>query len=67
MDNLNNLRNFLHKEDYDSEPVYYCTHCKSLYILIADDQDFCEKCGNTKIAVTSLEEWQRLKKEYDNK
>ena len=33
--------------EYDSEKVYSCKHCKSLYIKVDDDgNDICHRCGS---------------------
>ena len=39
----------LSKEDYNNEPVYYCTECMSLRIRNIDGTDYCDKCGSTNI------------------
>ena len=58
-------------EDYNSEPVYYCKHCLSLAVLnIPDVPDtcYCDKCGSTDIASSSIEEWEELyQKKYGHK
>ena len=43
------------KEQYDKEPVYACTYCKSIVILTDEDgNDYCVKCRNS---VNELEEY----------
>lgn len=47
--------------NYNDEPVLYCTHCLSL--LIVDDEyvgDYCLDCGCTDIAETHIEDWERI-------
>lgn len=39
----------LSKEDYNNEPVYYCSECLSLKIRDIDGTDYCDKCGSTNI------------------
>lgn len=54
------------KEDYNSLPVRYCSKCYSLrigYIQGADNSDYCESCGCSDIAETSIEEWEKLYEE----
>ena len=54
------------KEQYDEEPVYYCSRCLSLnirQISSIEGLDYCDDCGSTKIATTSIEEWERMYKE----
>lgn len=55
----------LTKEDYNNEPVYYCSNCLSLKILsLSEHIDFCDECGSTEINTTSIYEWEEL---YKNK
>lgn len=51
------------KTDYNKEPVYYCIHCLSLKIMKEEDFDYCDECGSTDIAQTSIENWEKLYKE----
>lgn len=51
---------------YNDELVHYCTNCLSLKIktvLVDDDLDYCEECGATDIAQTSIENWEEMYKE----
>ena len=50
-------------EDYNDEPVHYCKQCLSLKIKIVGGFDFCDDCGDTDIASTSIEEWEKLYEE----
>lgn len=51
--------------DFNSEPVVYCSHCLSLKIMKLDDNvDFCDNCGSTDTETTDIESWKRL---YENK
>lgn len=50
--------------NYDEEPVYYCTRCLSLNILIMDNGsdgefDYCGDCGCTHIEKTDIDTWQK--------
>lgn len=49
-------------EDYDSEPVKYCSKCHSLKIKYEEDFDteYCAECGGTDIKECSIEEWESL-------
>lgn len=55
--------------DYDSEPVVYCSNCLSLKIKHNDalDMDYCD-CGCTDIKECMPEEWEKLyEKKYGKK
>ena len=57
-------------QDYDLEPVVYCSKCYSLKIKHDDvfDEDYCTDCGCTDISESSIEEWEELyEKRYGNK
>lgn len=56
--------------DYDSEPVFYCSVCLSLNIKHEEaiDSDCCGECGSTAIDVASFEEWEKkYEKRYGHK
>jgi hypothetical protein len=53
----------MNKEQYNQEPVYYCTHCLSLDIELTDSEDhnslsFCGHCGATDIKSTDIHTWE---------
>lgn len=50
----------LSKEDYNNEPVYYCSECLSLKIRDIDGTDYCDKCGSTNISQTHIQEWEQM-------
>jgi hypothetical protein len=55
----------MNKEEYNNEPVYYCTHCLSLCIKGVPGMqglDYCDDCGATDIKTTHIEEWKNLYK-----
>lgn len=57
-------------ENYNIEPVRYCSECYSLAIKYEDslDTEVCSHCGCTKISETSIEEWEALyEKRYGHK
>lgn len=57
-------------DDYDSEPVRYCTKCYSLRIKYEEsvDSDYCLDCGCSDTKETSIEEWEKLyEKKYGHK
>lgn len=62
MEILNNNEEItLTKEDYNNEPVYYCSSCLSLLIRELDNNIcFCDECGDTDIKTSHIEEWEKL-------
>lgn len=51
------------KQEYNNEPVFYCTRCLSLKIMSVphmENSDFCDDCNGTDIAQASIEEWEQL-------
>ena len=47
------------KNEYNNEPVYYCSRCLSLRIREFDTDDlYCDECGNTHIESTNIENWE---------
>lgn len=60
MDKSNNIKEELHKEDYNSEPVVYCKNCLSLKIMVLDDIDYCDDCGCTNLDSTDIESWNKM-------
>ena len=60
--------NKLSKEDYNNEPVYYCSECLSLRIRDIDGTDYCDKCGSTNIEQIHIQEWEQMynRKYYGN-
>lgn len=49
--------------DYNEEPVHYCTECLSLRIKKVNDLpdlDFCDSCGSTNIEQTHISIWEKL-------
>ena len=52
--------NKLSKEEYNNEPVYYCSECLSLKIRDIDGTDYCDKCGSTNINQTHINEWEQM-------
>lgn len=51
------------KEDYNREPVYFCRKCLSLLVMAYNESgisEYCNSCGSTDIATTSIEELQAL-------
>nr|DAM02247.1 MAG TPA: Rubrerythrin, rubrerythrin, peroxidase, peroxide, oxidized [Caudoviricetes sp.] len=45
-------------QDFNEEPVFYCSHCLSLSVRRVEDSDFCDKCGCTEIESSSIEDWE---------
>lgn len=55
-------------EEYNDEPVFYCTECLSLKIKDGDGVDYCDECGSASIEKTSIAEWEEMyKKKYERK
>lgn len=53
------------KEEFNSEPVYYCSECLSLSIVSADSSvSFCTECGCAMVEKDSVEQWEN---KYRNK
>ena len=48
--------------DYDSEPVKYCSKCYSLKIGYEEavDTECCMECGCSDILTSSIEDWEKL-------
>lgn len=56
------------KDDYNSEPVFYCKNCLSLRVMILDDDtEYCDECGCTEMESSSIEDWQKLYNKKYNK
>lgn len=53
--------------DYNEEPILYCTHCLSLYIVEYEGTDYCKKCGSTHIKELLIEDWEKLIKDNNIK
>ena len=51
-------------QDYDSEPVEYCSRCYSLKIKYEEaiDADCCADCGCSDILTTTIDHWEELYK-----
>lgn len=58
------------REEYDEEPVVYCSRCYSLKIRHDDDidEDFCGECGCSDITSSTIDKWEELySKRYGKK
>ena len=65
MDNLKQEQK-LPKEEYNSEPVFYCKSCLSLKIKtvkVGSNLDYCDECGSTDIEQINIEEWENMYQE----
>lgn len=47
-------------DEYNSEPVLYCSQCLSLRVRTVDGTDYCDKCGNTEIKEADIHDWERM-------
>lgn len=47
--------------DYDSIPIQYCSKCYSLKVIHDESMglDYCNDCGCTDIAESSIDEWEK--------
>lgn len=54
----------LSKEEYNNEPVLYCSECLSLRIRGVDNIDYCDECGSTQVEETHIKDWEEA---YKNK
>lgn len=55
-------------DDYNSIPVHYCTKCMSLRVFIFNEAtDYCDVCGCTEIATSSIEDYLKLKQDKNIK
>lgn len=50
-------------QEYNKEPVYYCSCCLSLAIRTVENLDYCDHCGNTVINQSTISEWETMYKE----
>ena len=56
----------VNNSDFNNEPVFYCKHCLSLKVKSVpgmEELDYCDECGSTEIAVSTIDEWESLYKE----
>lgn len=61
MNSSSNIREELHSEDYNAEPVVYCKNCLSLKIMVLDENtDYCDECGNTDLGTTDIASWEKM-------
>ncbi len=48
------------QQDFNEEPVEYCSHCLSLAIRDINGQPYCDKCGSTEIKSTDIYNWEDI-------
>jgi len=51
------------KEEYNTEPVFYCRRCLSLKVRDVkhlDNSEYCDECGSTDVEQTSIENWDAM-------
>lgn len=53
MENLSEVNNF------NEDPVFYCSHCLSLKVRQVNGVEFCDKCSSTDIETSSIEDWEK--------
>lgn len=58
------MDNYNQTDDYNSEPVRFCSKCLSLKIKYEEvlDMDCCGECGCTDITEDTIENWENLYK-----
>lgn len=54
-------------DNYNSEPVEYCTHCLSLAIRDINNQPYCDECGCTATDKTDIHTWENMYKQMYGK
>lgn len=54
------------KNEFDDEPVYYCTRCLSLAIIDDGEDCYCKDCMSTKIKRTNIYRWLKMKDVHSN-
>lgn len=48
-----------YNQQWDSNPVYYCTECLSLAISgEIEGCEYCQKCGSPEIAQDNIQHWE---------
>lgn len=67
MQELKETEKILTKEDYNDEPVIYCTHCLSLAIRVSENTDYCDDCGSTDLDTININDWNELFEKRYNK
>jgi hypothetical protein len=61
MQNINDILTQSEQEEYNAEPVFYCTHCLSLRVKALDSYvDYCDNCGCTDIETTDIFTWREM-------
>lgn len=53
--------------NYNDIPVHYCSNCKSLRILVYDEEtSYCDVCGSTDIKEGHIEDVLKLQNQIKN-
>lgn len=47
-------------EDFNKEPVHFCTHCLSLRVKTIETFDYCDTCNSTDIESTDIHTWEKM-------
>lgn len=62
---IHNIKHNLLVENFNEEPVLYCTRCLSLRIRGMKNIEYCDQCGSVDVAITNIYDWEeRYKKKY---
>ena len=47
-------------DEYNSEPVIYCSKCLSIRIRDIDGTNYCDKCGCTDLEEANIFDWEKM-------
>ena len=62
------IRQPIGSDEYNDEPVYYCSHCLSLAIKEIGFGLYCLDCGSTSIKSCNIDEYDEMyKAKYGSK
>lgn len=61
---MDNIKDLLLNNEYNEEPVIYCSHCLSLDIRGFSNIDYCNECGSTDMSMDNIKNWEQL---YEDK
>lgn len=66
--NMQESKQEIQSNDYNEEPVYYCSNCLSLKIKTinaGEELNYCDDCGSTNIDSCNIHEWEsKYKSKY---
>lgn len=57
-----------HDNQYNEEPVFYCSRCLSLKVMDSEGILYCDECGNTEISQANIYDWENIyEAKYEDK